>query len=563
MRATWMLLAAALAAAGCGAGGSNVPARVEAPPPTDERVPDAPLADADGDGVPARRDCDDQDPAVWTTTFAHVDADRDGRGAGPLRPVCAGLTVPAGWSNDPTDCDDGDATRWALVRAYADDDLDGAGAGSAQTVCAGATLPTGWSQVDGDCAPADATRWQALTYTHRDTDGDQRWVASAGTVCAGASLPPGYSAAPPPVLGDCDDVDPGAWQSVQAWRDADADGVGEGDPVARCVGERLPAGWAAKGGDCAPGDGTRWQVLAYAGVDADRDGHSVAQAGTLCAGAALPEPYRATASGEDDCDDGDGTRWRRVSAWVDEDDDGVGAGPRLELCVGAQLPAKRVETGGDCAPLDPLAWATLTYAYRDADGDGRTVAASGALCAGAALPAGYSSVASGDDCNDRDPLVWTRVVGYLDADHDGVGAGDAVTFCTSGALPADHVATGSDCAAGDETRWRLLAYAGVDRDRDGYTAKEPGEVCAGATLPDPYRSVLVGNDCADRDEYRYRWVVLYRDADGDGVGAGPRTIECLGPELPVGSSIFGFDADDADSTIQARDDVATELLLDL
>jgi hypothetical protein len=48
--------------------------------------------------------------------------------------------------------------------------------------------------------------------------------------------------------------------------------------------------------------------------------------------------------------------------------------------------------------------------------------------------------------------------------------------------------------------------------------------------------------------------VLYPDADGDGVGAPPRSIECLGAELPPGFSQRGWDVGDTDPAVQCSGD---------
>jgi len=124
-------------------------------------------------------------------------------------------------------------------------------------------------------------------------------------------------------------------------------------------------------------------------------------------------------------------------------------------------------------------------------------------------------------------------------------------FCTAGALPAGHVASGTDCAPDDSGRWRMLAHAHVDRDGDGYTARESGQVCGGTTLPDPWRAAASGNDCDDASTALWRWVVLYPDADGDGIGAPPRSVQCLGASLPPGFSIQGWDSDDTNPGVQA------------
>lgn len=94
-------------------------------------------------------------------------------------------------------------------------------------------------------------------------------------------------------------------------------------------------------------------------------------------------------------------------------------------------------------------------------------------------------------------------------------------------MPVDDASTGGDCAPDDETRWRSLGYT--------------------------YR---------DADGKLHRWVPLYRDQDdGDGVGAGPRSIQCLGDTLPAGWSLLGFDPDDASSAVSSDADAA--LLLEL
>jgi hypothetical protein len=169
--------------------------------------------------------------------------------------------------------------------------------------------------------------------------------------------------------------------------------------------------------------------------------------------------------------------------------------------------------------------------------------------------------AAGIDCNDADPAVHATVTAYPDADGDGVGSGTTSSFCTDGTVPAGHALQEGDCAPADPAAWRLVDL--VDRDGDGYTAKESTPLCAGATLPDPYRPAAQGNDCADADPALFRWVVLYRDQDGDGVGARPRSIPCLGTAIPAGWSRLGYDVDDLDPSVASdptEDDLA--LLLD-
>ena len=101
----------------------------------------------------------------------------------------------------------------------------------------------------------------------------------------------------------------------------------------------------------------------------------------------------------------------------------------------------------------------------------------------------------------------------------------------------------------------------ADRDRDGHTAQADARLCVGAAVPEPYREVASGNDCDDTSASLYRWLVLYRDLDGDGVGAPPRSVPCLGATIPAGWSARGYDVADGDPTVQWRE--AEDELLEL
>ena len=84
----------------------------------------------------------------------------------------------------------------------------------------------------------------------------------------------------------------------------------------------------------------------------------------------------------------------------------------------------------DCAPADKTKWRSAEL-YIDADGDGFDAGKS-LICYGAALPDGYSEIASGSDCDDNNKLIngdATEVCGNnIDEDCDGlVDEGCAVT----------------------------------------------------------------------------------------------------------------------------------------
>ncbi|NRD43255.1 hypothetical protein [Corallococcus exiguus] len=404
-----------------------------------------------------------------------------------------------------------------------------------------------------------------LPFTYRDADGDGFAVAMEGTVCSGEQPPPGYDTVSAPE--DCDDRNAHLTVRVQRWLDPDGDGYGDGAPVLRCVGpgESAP-GETFQGGDCAPGDSTRWRPLYYASRDEDGDGRFSRSAGAVCSGFWLPQGYSSTER-DDDCDDTDAARFHVWSVYADEDGDRVGSGTASTVCAGTTLPAGYSTQATDCAPQDTTAWRMMGFTHRDADGDTYTVAQSGEVCAGTALPAGYGTKPlSGEDCDDTNASLYRNMTAYADTDGDGVGAGPATVLCTNGQLPASWSARGTDCARQDATRWQNVTAFHADRDGDGFTAPIPVEtLCIGKTLPLPYSFKAVGNDCDDTDVARYRWTYLYRDQDGDGVGATPRQMLCLGSSAFAGWSRYGDDSDDHDAAVQT-DEAAEEelsLILDL
>jgi hypothetical protein len=272
----------------------------------------------------------------------------------------------------------------------------------------------------------------------------------------------------------------------------------------------------------------------------------------VCSGTSLPNGYTLGPGNlGSDCDDTNASLRVTWNVFPDEDRDGVGSGSRVEVCASITRPDGYSDTDTDCAPVDASRWRGFTYQYRDADGDRFTVAAGGSLCAGASLPPGYTNTPTGDDCDDAQPSVHHTVQVYRDEDSDGVGAGDVSSFCTDGSVPSGYSSQSTDCAPDSALSWRLLAYQHVDTDGDGATTPASGTVCTGTTLPLPYFTQASGNDCDDSDAQRSLWRVLYPDRDGDGVGAPPRTVPCLGPDgLFSGHSVHGFDPDDSDPDVQ-------------
>jgi hypothetical protein len=506
-------------------------------------------------------DCAPQDALRWRRVEGlFSDADGDGNTLGEAQSACLGTEL-TGWSSQKNgeDCDDTSPDRWAWMTVYADGDGDGAGEGAPVQRCAGTVPPPGYFAAATDCAPEDGLRWQLRPYAFRDADGDSASVAEEGMVCSGLALPQGYADTAATL--DCDDTNATRWQLLDVYRDTDGDGLGNGLVERRCSGESPEAGYAFTDTDCAPEDRLRWQQLSYLHRDADADGATVPEAGQVCSGLALPAGYAQVARGSD-CDDASPLLLVNWNLFPDSDGDGVGTGSREVMCAGATPPAGYSDLGTDCAPDDRERWQGLTYQYRDADGDGFTVEAGGSLCAGGTLPPGYSNSPQGNDCDDASSTMHQSLLVYGDGDGDTVGAGEAVAFCTDGSVPAGYSRSGSDCAPDDSLRWQVLTYAHVDADWDGHTTPAAGQLCTGSALPPPYFAGASGNDCNDADAARFHWRVLYPDADGDGVGASPRVVPCLGTEMPTGHSIFGFDPDDTDpGRWEPADNSDVELIL--
>ncbi len=61
------------------------------------------IQDADGDGVDACQDCDDEDPSLGLEFTVYADDDDDGFGAAQGKKTCVALD---GWVDDSTDCND-------------------------------------------------------------------------------------------------------------------------------------------------------------------------------------------------------------------------------------------------------------------------------------------------------------------------------------------------------------------------------------------------------------------------------------------------------------------------
>jgi hypothetical protein len=415
---------------------------------------------------------------------------------------------------------------------------------------------------DADCDDNDPTVWQNLPYNFRDADGDGHTVSAAGMICSGASLPPGYSLVPGEP--DCDDADPAVFTQVTGFLDADGDGVGDGIAMPFCTAGGLPAGFAVNGGDCGPADPTRWQLLPYGFRDADGDSAAVPEIGMVCSGATLPAGYldAAPVGRPLDCDDTNPDVSVALTIFADGDHDGFGAGPGQLACTNGSAPAGFSTSGTDCDDGDATVWVSLVYTAVDFDGDRVTAPALGTRCTAGVLVPPYYATPIGNDCDDTNPDVFIALTIFADVDRDGFGAGPGQLACTNGSPPDGFSTSGTDCDDGDASRWVLLTYQGIDADGDGVTVPASGQRCTDGTLPPPFRATQNGHDCDDNDPTLTHLAVRYPDQDGDGVGAPPRQVLCIGTTTPAGFAVGGYDDDDTDPTvIETDDDDELELLL--
>ena len=158
--------------------------------------------DADGDGVPAREDCDDADPEVGAATIWYADSDYDGYGDDALTELAC--HAPNRFVAVGGDCDDGDRTVYPGAWEWCDgvdDDCDG--------------------EVDEEPQNGDPY--------YSDADGDG--YGGTDSVIMACEQPHGTIEDG----SDCDDDDPsvhpGAEETCGDWVDNDCDGfVGDGCP---------------------------------------------------------------------------------------------------------------------------------------------------------------------------------------------------------------------------------------------------------------------------------------------------------------------------------------------
>lgn len=140
---------------------------------TDDSSVESQSKDVDGDGYTSDVDCDDTNPDVYQILTGYPDADGDAVYSSVGKELCAGDTLPSGYSSVAgTDCDDNDILKFEYKDAYSDADGDGYIADETHStvkVCAGDEPGDGYDFNPGeDC-------YDNLSYVNPDPDNFQRF----------------------------------------------------------------------------------------------------------------------------------------------------------------------------------------------------------------------------------------------------------------------------------------------------------------------------------------------------------------------------------------------------
>jgi hypothetical protein len=324
-------------------------------------------------------------------------------------------------------------------------------------------------------------------------------------------------------------------------------------------------------------DGDGWVALAGGGRDCD-DTH---------AGSNPAVEFEVCDGRDNDCRNGVDDGLAQTDFFLDEDGDGVGAGPAVRACA---APPRHVSLSGDCDDSDARrapgkleicdevdndcndlvddGLATSSY-YRDEDGDG--FGRQSEVVQRCRAPAGYVEATAVFDCNDSDPTVRpgaTEVCNdvddncvegvdegfeklwYRDVDGDGYGvASDTRTGCTQpegyvartpipdcdDANPAVNPGATEVCNDVDDN-----CVNGVD---EVFTQK--GVACTHDTCSGQFVCNAAGDGTVCNAPAR---ISYYPDADGDTEGSASAAAERLCPSAPApaGKVANNTDCDDND-----------------
>jgi len=467
--------------------------------------------DADGDGIRAIEDCDDNASLVGASTLWFPDNDGDGLGGLIAVYSCAPAGVAVGG-----DCDDDDPAIGGPPTWYYDEDGDGFGVGAPIVTCIPRTY---LAPVAGDCDDGDAFL-NPNTIWYADVDGDS--YGDPADTMVQCVQPAGYIADD----SDCDDMDPLVTVSTDWFPDIDGDGFGDTNlPTNACL---PPFNHVADGTDCDDGNAqvhpnTSW----YPDIDGDGYGDDFAPAVVVCS----PPANHVLIRG--DCDDANIAVNPNTTWYLDADGDGFGD-PAVSQVQCAQPPGYVLDDT-DCDDGDAIARPDAVW-HRDLDSDG--FGDPNVFVFACVQPSGY--VADGTDCDDITAFINPNTVWFIDADGDGYG--DDTQPGIVGCDVPGRAWIGGDCDDTDATIGGE-AFWYNDTDGDGW-----GDDATGMVQCEPADGVLVGGDCDDTDPDQHPGQIWYPDADGDGFGQD----DVLGLTSCAQPSGYVLDNTDCDDTDAAR-----------
>ena len=195
----------------------------------------------------------------------------------------------------------------------------------------------------------------------------------------------------------------------------------------------------------------------------------------------------------------------------------------------------------------------------DSDGDGQSNGEELGDPCGAWLPGeetartDFISAAEDPDKTSDFPLGGTTLW-FFDQDEDGVGRNGA--FLAQCEPPAGYASTQGDCDDENANIWsETSVYA--DEDGDGFGAGPEVLMCIGDAGPAGY--VSNDSDCNDDIAEVYQLLPGYVDGDLDGEGGGQLQWVCSGSTLPGNFSTTGEDCDDTDPAVASLRWVAVDV----
>lgn len=344
-----------------------------------------------------------------------------------------------------------------------------------------------------DCAPENNTQWRLNPYQSIDSDLDGKFTQSTGELCIGNDLPTNYMLSKISTYqSDCDDT-----------------------------------------------NSQIWSLKTYNSIDNDLDEKFILESGLVCSGNNLPPGYQLSLVDESqvDCNDSDHDSWKLMTTYHDSDRDGYGIGDKVEVCVGNTTPSEVAFVYGDCDDENPQAWNLTPYLAQDTDLDGAFVPAVGDVCAGARLPPAFLASLPNEpaDCDDSNAKIWLSVIAYQDADNDNFGTGEPASYCIGEALPKNLSANATDCDDDNSDLFSLINYQASDIDLDSFQIISSGTECTNGALSSIYQINFDHSkspDCNDNNTQVWQTVELYKDNDGDSIGAGEKTEHCIGSNNP-------------------------------